>query len=467
MSEPIDLRTRVTRRKLLGGIGALGVMLASPIWRPATAFGQDANAKAARRFIGVFSANGTIASEFFPAGTNRDLALAGANLGQILKPLEKHLAKLLVLKGVHMNSTVEDQLGVTSSNKPGGPHMKGPGAMLTGGSLQAGSFSGSGGPAGYADRISVDQLIANKIAASASKTKFASLEFGVRIEGQEPLRVISYRGANQPNIAVDDPWLMYSRLFANADLGAADLARSLEEQRSVLDLVSGDITRLQARFGAADRARLDAHLTGIRDLEQRLSTTPTVCSPLTLPAKLDTRDMANFPAVSKLQLDLMVLAHSCGLTRVSTFMFANADSWQYFPWIGVNQEHHELSHAGDNDAASQAKLVTINKWHSEQIAYLLDGLTAAKETDGTSLLDNTVLLWGNELGAGNTHSYKNIPWLLAGGAGGYFKTGRALQFGDRPHNDLLVSVCQAMGYGDVTSFGIPGVCTGPLTELNA
>jgi hypothetical protein len=345
--------------------------------------------------------------------------------------------------------------------------MKGPGAMLTGGSLQAGSFTGSGGPAGYADRISVDQLIADKIAASSSKTKFASLELGVRIEGQEPLRVISYRGANQPNLAVDDPWAVYSRLFANADLGAADLARTLEEQRSVLDFVSGDITRLQTRFGAADRLRLDAHLTGIRELEQRLSMTPTACTPLTLPAKLNTRDMASFPAVTKLQLDLLILAHSCGLTRVSTFMFANADSWQYFPWIGVNEEHHELSHAGDNDTASQAKLVTINQWHSEQIAYLLDGLSAAKEADGTSLLDNTVLLWGNELGAGNTHSHKNIPWLLAGGAGGFFKTGRALQLADRPHNDLLVSVCQAMGYSDVTSFGIPGVCTGPLSELNA
>jgi hypothetical protein len=463
----IDMRTRVSRRKLLGGIGALGVMLASPIWRTATVFGQDARAKVARRFIGVFSANGTIASEFFPAGTAKDLALTGASLGQILKPLEKHVAQLLVLKGVHMNSTVEDQLGTTSSNKPGGPHMKGPGAMLTGGSLMAGSFTGSGGPAGYADRISVDQYIANQIAASASKTKFASLEFGVRIEGQEPLRVISYRGANQPNIAVDDPWKMYSRLFAGSDLSASDLARTLEEQRSVLDFVQGDIKTLQARFGAADRARLDAHLTGIRDIEQRLSDATAVCTPLTLPAKIDTRDMANFPAVGKLQMDLMVLAHACGLTRVSTFMWANADSWQYFPWIGFNQEHHELSHAGDNDADSRAKLVTINQWHSEQMAYLLDKLAESREADGTSLLDNTVLLWGNELGAGNTHSYKNIPWLLAGGAGGFFKTGRALQFADRPHNDLLVSVCQALGYGDVTTFGIPGVCTGPLTELNA
>jgi len=162
-----------------------------------------------------------------------------------------------------------------------------------------------------------------------------------------------------------------------------------------------------------------------------------------------------------------VLAHACDLTRVSTFMWANADSWQYYPWIGVNEEHHELSHAADDDAVSRDKLIAINAWHAEQVAYLLDRLAAAREPDGSSLLDNSLVLWGNEIGAGNTHSYKDIPWLLAGGAGGRLKTGRFLQFKDKPHNDLLVSVCNAMGFDDVESFGIPGVCTGPLAGLTA
>jgi hypothetical protein len=176
---------------------------------------------------------------------------------------------------------------------------------------------------------------------------------------------------------------------------------------------------------------------------------------------MDARALANYPVIGKLQTDLMVLAHVCGLTRVSTFMWANADSWQYYPWIGVDEEHHELSHAGDDDAAAREKLTKINVWHAEQVKYLLDGLLAAEELDGSSLLDHTLLLWGNELGAGNTHSYKDIPWLLAGGGGG-LRMGRYLQLPDRPHNDLLVSVCNALGLADVTSFGIPGVCTGPL-----
>ncbi|MFT3928498.1 MAG: DUF1552 domain-containing protein [Myxococcales bacterium] len=457
--EPTDLRTVLTRRRLLGGLGALTVALSTPIWRAATAFGADQKPNA-KRFIGIFSANGTVASEFFPAGTQ---SAAPLTLGRILEPLKDHRERLVVLKGVHMNSTVEDELGVASTNKPGGPHMKGPGAMLTGGSLMAGSFTGSGGPAGYADRISVDQLIANRFGAN---TKFPSLEFGVRIEGQEPLRVISYRGANQPNTAVDDPWKMYERIFADAKLSASELARVLTERRSVLDFLKDDITRLQSRMNSDDKARLEAHLSGVRGIEQRLAHAGDACAPPTLPARIDTRAMENFPTVGSLQMDLMLLAHACDLTRVSTFMWANADSWQYYPWIGVNEEHHELSHAGDDDQASNEKLVTINAWHAAQVAYLMDGLQKTQEVDGTSLLDNTVLLWGNELGAGNSHTYKNIPWVLAGG-GGAFTTGRYLQYsGDgQPHNNLLLSVCHAMGLDDVTSFGIPALCTGPLPNL--
>jgi hypothetical protein len=455
--ETRDMRTRITRRKLLSGLSAGAIALTSPIWRRATAFGQDATQPASKRFIGIFSANGTIGSAFFPGGDASSAPLG--TLPAILAPLEAHKEKLLVLKGVHMNSTVEDELGVASMNKPGGPHMKGPGAMLTGGSLLAGSFTGAGGPAGWADRMSVDQAIAERF---GSETRFPSLEFGVRIEGQEPLRVISYRGPNQPNIAVDDPRQMYERIFADLELSDSERAQRLADQESVLAFMKDDIGRLQARVTSEDRARLEAHLDGIRNIEQRLHSAEVACDAPELPMGLDPRAMENYPMVGQLQMDLMLLAQRCGMTRVSTLMWANADSWQYYPWIGVNEEHHELSHAGDDDEAARDKLITINAWHAEQLKYLLDGLLEADEPDGSSLLDNTLVLWGNELGAGNAHSYKDIPWLLAGGAGGALRMGRALQFSDRPHNDLLVSVCNAMGMHDVTSFGIPGVCTGAL-----
>jgi hypothetical protein len=483
--DPIDHRTQLSRRRLLGGMGALAVALTSPIWKSSTAFGKDATAAGARRFIGVFSANGTVASEFFPGcasllakspnscgpavKTGVDTPLTAASLGRILQPLSAHVPQMVVLKGVDMISTVSDQLGTTTS-KPGGPHMKGPGAMLTGGSLLTGSFQGAGGPAGNADRISVDQFIADRIGTT---TAFPSLEFGVRVIGGAPLNTISYRGANQPNTAIYDPSQMYSKMFANSNLSSTQLQQLIADRKSVLDFLQGDIGALETRLTASDKARLDAHLTQIRAMEQQLTSAAAACKAPAAPMKLDPEDMANFPAITKIQMNLMLLAHSCGMTNVSTFMFANADSWQYYPFAtgypagaspaGANEEHHGTSHCDDSDSANIENLILINQWQAMQVNAMLDYLATTTEADGSAMLDNTVLLWGNELGVGNTHDYKNIPWMIAGG-GGTIKSGRYLQYPDVPHNDLLVSVCNAMGFSDVTTFGIPGVCTGPLAS---
>ncbi|HEY1534664.1 MAG TPA: DUF1552 domain-containing protein, partial [Polyangiaceae bacterium] len=248
----LDHRTALSRRRLLSGVGVLTAALTAPIWETSTVFGKDATTPAARRFIGVFSANGTIAAEFFPNAAN-GTALAAANMGRIIAPLAAHASKLLVLKGVHMFSTITDNIGQTTGSKPGGPHMKGPGAMLTGGSLLPGSFPGAQGPAGYADRQSVDQLIADRIGKT---TTFPSLEFGVRVTGGHPLDTISYRGASLPNPPVNDPVQMYTRMFANANLSASQLTQLLADRKSVLDFVQSDISALETRFTSDDKARL-------------------------------------------------------------------------------------------------------------------------------------------------------------------------------------------------------------------
>lgn len=459
----IDLRTKISRRRLLAGMSTLTVALTSPIWRSPTAFGQDANQGGKKRFFAFFQSNGTVPARFWPSGSGFDSPLA---LSECLAPLEARKSDLLVLKGLHMNSTIEDNLGQGDGLKPGGPHMKGPGAMLTGGSLTEGEFTGAGGPAGYADRISVDQFLAQNI---GQETKFPSIEFGVRMQGQEPLRYISYSGPSMPATPVDDPWKIYDRIFADV-LAAGDdeqtAARLLAEKRSVLDFVSSDLQALQRRVNSQDRERLEAHLERIRGLERQLTTSPVTCEPGEMPAPFDPHLMENFADVSRIQLDLMLLAHTCDLTRITSFMFANANSWQYYPWLGVNEEHHELSHAGDDDVIQNDKLVSIHAWHSEQFKYVLDRLDEVEEADGSTMLDSSLLLWGNEIGAGNTHTYENIPWVLAGSAGGDLKTGRFLDYGDLPHNNLLVSICQMMNMPEVTSFGIPGVCTGPLSGLS-
>jgi hypothetical protein len=480
-NEPLDYRTQLSRRRLLGGLGALTVTLTSPIWKVATAF---ASAPAARHFIGVFSANGTIAAEFFPGlsanvkgrpnfspsvTTGTDTPLTAASLGRILQPLAAHVSQMIVLQGVDMISTVSDQLG-TMVAKPGGPHMKGPGAMLTGGSLLPGSFTGAGGPAGWADRQSVDNYIATQIGTT---TTFPHLEFGARAIGQEPLRVISYAAANTPNLPTQDPMQMYTKMFANANLSSGQLTQLIADRKSVIDFLMSDIATLQTRLTPSDKTLLDGHLTGIRALETQLSGSVASCKATTAPAAMDATSITNYPTVAKLMMDMMLMAQTCGMTNVTTFMFANADSWQFYPFAtgypagsspaGANEEHHTTSHCSDNDAANIENLVLINIWHAVQVNYMLDYLATTLDSDGSKMLDNTVLLWGNELGVGNTHDYKNIPWVIAGGAGGAIKSGRFLQYPHVPHNNLLTSICNAMGLPDKT-FGIPGVCTGPLAS---
>jgi hypothetical protein len=452
-ARPTDSRTTITRRKLLGGLSGLTVALTSPLWKPATTFG--APAKPAKRFIGVFSANGTIGPAFWPNTTAPDSPLTLGPECRILAPMAAYKSKMLVLKGVDMTSTI-------GPNHPGGPHMKGPGAMLTGGTLLPGPFTGSEGPAGYASSLSIDQLIVNRQMAT---TKFPSLEFGVRIQGQEPLRYISYRGASMPNTAVDDPWQIYSRMFSGAGMTDMQLARLLADRKSVIDFLKSDFSTLEARFGAADRARLDAHLQGIRRIETQLTAGTQMCATPTLPARIDPELMANFPTIAKLQMDLMLLALTCGMTNVSTFMFANADSWQYYPWLGINEEHHTMSHQPDSDTATMEKLTQINIWHAQQITYMLDGLAKATDSDGSTVLDNSLLIWGNELGKGSTHTYQDIPWVLAGGVGGQFRMGRFLQYNRQPHNALLVSIANAFGFTDVKQFGDATQPSGALTNL--
>ena len=134
-------------------------------------------------------------------------------------------------------------------------------------------------------------------------------------------------------------------------------------------------------------------------------------------------------------------------------------------WLGIDQGHHELSHEPDSNEKAMEKLTKINKWYAEQIAYLAKKLADTPEPGGTgSLLDNTTIVWTNELGAGNTHTLNNIPFVLLGG-GLDFKTGRSLKQakGGVPHNRLLLALAHAFGHR-VKTFGNPDFCgAGPLS----
>ncbi len=174
----------------------------------------------------------------------------------------------------------------------------------------------------------------------------------------------------------------------------------------------------------------------------------------------------SFPVVSRLQIDMMVMAMACDLTRVGSIMWNRSVGGARHTWVdpAMDRGHHDLSHDGDTLTDTVEKLTKINVWYAEQFAYLLKSLNDIPEGDGT-MLDNTLIVWGNELADGWSHSQHPIPLVLAGRAGGALQTGRYLDFGDARHNGLLVSLCNIMGLSEVTSFGSLDDGSGPLAGL--
>jgi len=438
-----------SRRAILRG--AFGTALALP-WLESLV-SRRARAQAAAfptRFVVMFSPNGTIPGAWTPTGTETSFTLS-----PILSPLAPHQDKLVVIQGV-------DQRG-----GGGDGHQNGIGGMLTGQVLNSGPFAGMGSaPAGWPNGPSVDQRIAEVIGTT---TKLRSLELGVQVGSADNWGRMIYRAANQPLPPEDNPAQVYDKVFGDLHGDPTVLAALRARRKSILDTVGAQYTRIEAQLGAADRVRLDQHLTAVREIEARLTTPfvpPTmVCQDPAAPAAATTANDA-FPAIGATQLDLLVMALACDITRVASLQWSRSVSQVRFTWLPspIAAAHHDLSHRPDNDAIAVDNLTRINTWYASQMAALMTKMKAVPEGDGT-LLDHTLILWANELAIGNVHSRTDAPYVLGGGAGGALRTGRFLTYaGDVPHNNLLVSLMNIMGLPDQT-FGKPDWCTGPLTGL--
>lgn len=454
-------RARISRRQLLrGSLLAAGAI---PLLEATKARGQ-ANAYP-KRLLFFYTPNGTIDAHFRPQGGETDFTL-----GRILAPLAPHRDKLLVLGGVHMP---------LADSGFGSHHTRGVGGLLTGRPILEGTFESAGPPtAGWASGISIDQHIAK---ALAPPTAFRSLELGVHVVDAEVRGRLSYSGPSQPLPPIESPHAAFDRVFAGVgsaqDPQATDpkLERLRKNRETVLSLVREELSLAQGLVGAEDRVKLESHLESVRDIERRLLAAPGTsaptpgCAPPSRGDELELNAPESLPAVGQLQLDIAASALACDLTRVATVQWTHAESDQTFPFLGVAGAHHSLSHAGDQDAAAQESLTKINEWYAKQLAYLLAKLASYPEGEGT-LLDNTVVVWCNEVGKGNNHDHRDLPFVLAGSCGGYFATGRFVDYqasgAGHPHNDLLVSLANAMGLADET-FGDPAHCTGPLPGLTS
>lgn len=424
----------ITRRQFLRHAGISAAVLP---FLPAMPSLGAVGAKA-QRVIFMFTPNGVVQPDFWPDEVGENFTLK-----RILAPLEPFKSRTLTLKGI--------------SNKirgDGDGHMRGMSCLLTGIELFPGNIQGgSDKPAGWARGISIDQELRNFLQKNpATATRFGSLEIGVNVPHRaDPWTRWSYAGPNQPVAPVSDPYELFEKLYGQMKDG--------ENLGSVLDEVRDELRTVSAKLPAEERAGLEKHTTFIREMEKELKGgkgrdlrfPPPVLEQGVQP------DNDGMPKISAMQTDLLVNAFANDLARVATFDFTNSVGQAKMRWLGIDDNHHGLSHEPDSNAAAQEKLVKINVWFCEQLAALAAKLDAIPEPGGTgTMLDNTTIIWTNELGKGNSHSHDNIPFICVGGGLG-LQSGRALKYENVPHNRLWLRLAQSFGH-DLKTFGSKDYC---------
>ncbi len=437
----------MTRRTLLRGAG---VALALP-YLEAVAFAQTGKSEgeAPLRMAFLFVPNGINMAHWTPATEGALGALPHA-----LEPLAGMKDHFNVLTGLTQNWAFAHGDG-------GGDHARSAAAWLTG--CKPVKTSGANIKVG----LSADQLAAAKRGAL---TRFPSLEIGCERGGLAGdcdssyscaySNTISWRTENSPVAKEVDPRLVFERLFGGEDPNESAEARDQRKlnNKSILDFVLEDAKSLQGRLGAHDRHKIDEYFTGIREIERRMTFLEkagkeTGVSGEALKARMS-GGMPDYPDHVRLLGDMMVLAFQADITRISTFMFANEGSNRAYKQIGINDGHHETSHHGRNPEKLE-NIKKINRFHVEQLTYILQKMQSIKEGNRT-LLDNTMLVYGGGISDGDRHNHDDLPLLIAGGAGGTLKGGQHIKYKNgTPMTNLLITM--------LDRFGVPGESLGDST----
>jgi hypothetical protein len=448
--------SRLSRRSFLGNALATGALLELPLlMRP-----RAARAAVPLNFVTVYVPDGVIPSLWNPTGGETTFTLP-----TMAEPLTPVRGDCIFLKGLAM-------YGGEPSHPGGGKKV------LTATNAQ-----------------SLDVFLGKKLKGSLP---FDSLQLGVASNYENGSTSVSFIGPGQEVKADDDPLNVFERLFAGRKPpttggGAPDPAEALRarQKKSVLDAITADLTALQAKLGATERQRLDTHLQSIRDVEARAT---GLGAPGTGGGKCEVagfnkqgyknvdlyypmtyHKVENFPVVGQLQMDLVVLALSCGLTRVVTLMWSHPVSPTKIPGVSPGLGYHDSSHYGMSPTTATAKqFITNRRWYMERFASLLQAMKQTPYGD-SNLLDHTVVYLCSDINDGDLHDHTSIPFVLAGGSKAGLKTGRALDYTGRypqataderneNHAKLLVSIAGALGV-PLDSFGSTTHGTGPLPGL--
>ena len=426
------------RRQFIQRLGLSAASLPFLVGLPS--LGLAAPARPRKRLVVMFSPNGTIPDAYWPGETGTDFKLK-----PILTPLEAYRDRMLILRGL--------------SNKvrgDGDGHMRGMSCLLTGIELFPGNVQGgSDTPAGWASGISIDQEIKDFFQNHEdTRTRFGSLEFGVGVTDRaDPWTRMSYAGPNRPVAPISDPYQMYQKLYGQL--------KDREDLKSVLDNVRNDLKKVGKLISAEDRKMLTEHETLVRQMEKQIAEAGRqklrVAPPTLEEGIADQND--NVPHLSRMQIDLLVNSFVNDMARVATLQFTKSVGMAKMKWLDINDGHHTLSHEPDKNEEAVAKLTKINTWFCGELRYLVDKLAQTPEPGASGMmLDNTLIVWTNELGKGNSHTLDNIPFVLVGGGWG-FKMGRSLDFQKTAHNRLHLALAHGAGHR-LETFGKPSLCEG-------
>jgi uncharacterized protein DUF1552 len=418
------------RRTFLRGLGATMALPLLDAMVPALSAVGAAAATPVRRLGFVYIPMGANIAQWTPAGEG---AIAG--LSPTLASLTPHLNQITVL------SNLEHRNAYSSANH----------ATANCTFLSAARAKATDG-ADYEMGVTVDQIAAQQIGRS---TPLPSLELatdfnyvvGACDNGYSCvyMNTLSWSTATTPLPTEANPRVVFERMFGDGGT-AAERTAELRKNGSILDWVLEDMGRLQRRLGPGDRLTVDAYLESIREIERRIQLAERQAGADPLTDALD-RPIGAPQAWEdhvKLMFDLQVLALQADITRVITFQMAREVSTRTYPQIGVPEAHHPTSHHANNPD-KLAKLAKINAYHVSLFAYFLDKLKSTRDGDGT-LLDNSLYLLGSGMGNPDVHDHRQLPILVAGGAGGRLKGGRHINYKEpTPMANLLLTMLDKAG----------------------
>lgn len=463
-------RIVVPRRTFLRGMSGLGLGLPlfeslgcaqrdarelDPAERTGVAYQREGKNAFPKRILFWYTPNG-----------NYDIPTPG--LEGMWSPLQAFAPYSTYVKGMDMTS-----LGVWHTD--GEPHQFGM-CALTGKRPNPGDFvGGDGSRAGWGSGISVDQEIANAI-GTTSKAK--SIVCAVHPRGSEVRHVLSYTGSDSPIIGETNPYNLYQTLFSQLGADPMLVEATRKRRKSVLDLVDKQYADVSKKLSRGDRDKLDKHLTSVRDVESRLNNSGGVvggnCQRPDQGDPIDLEDANNFGVIGDLFIDMIAMAFACDITRVGVLQWSSSANNRPYPFLSYNgqpimDDEHALSHAAVvNDGVPAPgpvwdKIRIIKNWYNARLERLLAKLDSMPEGEGT-VLDNTIVVLFSEITYGFSHSNLDLPFGIYGKGGGALKGGQFLDYPDRYHNDLLVTLLNIMGV-EATTFGDPDYVTGPLSDM--